>query len=509
MLRCLGGAAAAIPLRGLWAAPQAAGDLLQVKSAEYALAQIGSRSVRDALPPTLFGFNMEFFEFQDDFTEAVTADPRAEVVQALKVFPGAIYRYPGGLVANAFDWEASLGSLHARPARRSVKWAPAGSVRFGVDEYLRFVKAVGGRPWYVLNLLGWDAEQPIRELPSTEIAAKNRRLAQHLLRNWPDPALPRYYQLGNELDRSEYEWPVEKYIARSLDTIRAIQQVDPGARFVAFLRDFDWSYKSRAGKSRFGDFIREVMSALPMVNDFSLHMYYDAVGEEGGKTDIPWRMERFKAAMDIVGSTRRGELPGLWITEHARALSKRQKTAAVRHQFTSGLAGAIGTADFMITAAQMPQVQGACWHSLGGVYWKLFEQDLTPTPVYQALALLRRLGLPRVLETHNASPHRAGYAGGYDVRSVAFTDEAGQRLGLWVVNRSNRETVLEIQYVRWAGSAVSIRHDFLGGEAGADPEQIRPMLVKNKRLAGRFAPSGALRVNLPPASVSTFLLEAG
>ena len=50
---------------------------------------------------------------------------------------------------------------------------------------------------------------------------------------------PRYYELGNELDRSEYQWSHEKYIERARGTIEAIGEVDQDARFVAFLREFD------------------------------------------------------------------------------------------------------------------------------------------------------------------------------------------------------------------------------------------------------------------------------
>ena len=89
---------------------------------------------------------------------------------------------------------------------------------------------------------------------------------------------PRNYQLGNELDRAEYQWPVEKYVERSQLTMNAISEVDPDARFVAFLRDFDWTYKGTQrlrGKSKFTDLIPEVLQGLPAVNDFSLHFYYD------------------------------------------------------------------------------------------------------------------------------------------------------------------------------------------------------------------------------------------
>lgn len=473
-------------------------------------------STRQSTPPTFFGFNIEHFEFEDEFmTRGQLPGVRPDFVQAMKVFPGALYRYPGGLVANRFDWRASVGPYVNRPPRKSVAWAQARRIGFGVDEYLDFVRQVSGHPWFVLNLVGWHEREMVNELPSNDIAAHNQALAKYVLERWNFGSMPRYYQLGNELDRSIYEWPIDKYIQRCRDTIVAMLQADPEARFVLFLRDFDWRYKSRFGKNKMEDFVRDALSGLPMVNDFSLHMYYDqSADEDSGRTDIQWRLERFRKTVAVAAGIRGGRSPNLWITEHARALSPHQRTANVRHLNTSGLSGAISSADFLISATSIPELKGACWHALGGVYWKLLEQNggqLRPTPVYTALRMLHDVQPRTPLTVGVRGGNFSDYAGGYDINAAAFITGSGRQqemLGLWLVNRADRQYALDLSVPHWRSRNLGGRHEYLAGPAGMDADAVLSPEIGQQSVQGlRVDANGLLRLTLRPNSVSIFQLQ--
>lgn len=469
--------------------------------------------VREALPSTLFGFNIHHYHFERDIFNA-GAVPES-VTAALQPLGRGLYRYPGGLVANNFSWEDAVGPIADRAPQKSVKWDAAAPVRFGVDEYLSFVDAVGGQPWYVLNLAGWDDVERFPELDAAAVAASNGRLASYMKARLA-PLTPRYYQLGNELDRADYQWAHEKYVARARLSIDAIRAVDPDANFVAFLREFDWNYRGAEkarGVSRYQDFIRDVLTGLPDVNDFSMHFYYDARNTTEVYRRLPWRLRQFRLAIDEAKKYRRGEDLNVWITEHARGIDFGKMKAREARPYTSNLAAAVSTGDFLIALAQIPEIQGASWHGLNAMPWQVFDpqRKLAPNPVYWGMRVLREMKLPRVLGTWTTSPNNSGYAGGYDVRAVAFGNADDTALGLWATNRAAQPTQVVLRAEEWGGRAVTLRHYTLAGATDVDPDSGQQPVVELEPEAEMraFDASGVLVLTLPPASVSTVVLTAG
>jgi len=469
--------------------------------------------VREQLPPTLFGFNVNHYYFERDIWNSQSKSAAPKVAAALSVFNGGLYRYPGGLIANRFAWEAALGNLAGRQALKSVKWDDPAPVVFGVDEYLNFVEGVGGQPWFVLNLAGWDETELYPELDADIMADSNGRLAAHVLQRL-GTAEPRYYQLGNELDRAQYQWSHAKYVDRARRTISAMHAADPGARFVAFLREFDWNYrgseKSR-GTSRYQDFIRDVLTGLPDVNDFSMHFYYDARDTTEKYRRLPWRLRQFRFAIDEAKKYRPDDELDVWITEHARGIDFGQMKAREARPYTSNLAAAVSTGDFLIALAQIPEIQGASWHGLNAMPWELFKanRDLEPSAVYWGLRVLREMQLPRVIGTWTVSPNRGGYQGGYDIRAVAFSDAAAGQLGVWAANRHNQPTRVELVVEEWSGVTVDVRHLSVAGRAGADPDapdSAGQLELDRPPVTQEFSAAGRLTLTLPPASLSTIIL---
>lgn len=500
-----------------------------VSSAEQNPVRIdidGDTVIRDEFPTYLFGFNINHYAFEADFVLGREEIPE-RVITGLRPFEGSMYRYPGGLVANRFWWEASVDSpagegaesgKPARPPQKKVGHESASPVEFGVDEYLDFVAAVGGKPWYVLNLVGWDDVEMIRELPAEEIAASNARLAAVRVAHAVDDA-PRYYQLGNELDRAEYQWPTEKYIERARLTMDAVKAVDPDARFVAFLRDFDWVYKkdSRKGtKSLFADFIPDVLRGLPEINDISLHFYYDDPGNTRKIKSIERRLAQFRRAIEAATAARGGRPPNVWITEHARGVDLPRGRSMERAHLTGNLAGAISTADFLIAMTQMPEVQGAFLHGLNAGPWQVFDatvrdRDLRPRPVYWGMRILRSLALEQTLQTRTSQDKTYGdYLGGYDVRAAGFSDKARSALGIWVINRAPQALATDIVFAPMAGQVVRVDHQFMALPEGEDIERrfMDPVLnTTGTSSCHRFNDDGVVTLSLPAGSVSGFRIN--
>ncbi|HEX5787879.1 MAG TPA: hypothetical protein VFY03_06845 [Woeseiaceae bacterium] len=461
---------------------------------------------------SFFSFNLNHFRFERDLMTPA-GDVDESVLEHLDRMPSVYYRYPGGLVANSFSWEAAVGAVGERPTQASVDHSGAAPVRFGVGEYFDFVADVGGRPWYVLNLLGWSAEQPDAELPLAEVTASNARLAEYVASR-VDRDTPVYFQLGNELDRSVYQWPVEKYVERSQATMDAMRKALPEARFVAFLRDFDWTYKGkdpRAGsKSRYRDFIADVLDGLPGVEDFSLHFYYDDPGLDKRTKRMDWRLRQIEAAIDVARAARGGTVPNVWITEHARGVNLQRGKGMSRAALTSNLSASVSTADFLIGLAQIPEVKGAFWHGINAGPWQLFDatvkhRDLRPRPVYWGYRVLQSVLLDETLATETAPQPGAQYGGGYDVRAAAFRAADGDTLGLWVANRRNEPVRLVVHYTPYSGDAVTLTRYSMFGPAGADADDpaLEPVIeLDPQAVDARVDGDGRFAIVVGPSSVT-------
>lgn len=478
----------------------------------------GGTVLRKELPPELFGFNIRWTHFEQDLWDAKTGAVRPTIIEHMRAFPDTLYRYPGGLVANHFDWEATLQPLAAR-ALGNAKRKPIETVPlFGIREYAEFTKAVDGHPWYTLNLGGVRLGGVAGEKSESIVAESNKRLAKELLENDIWRNAPHFFELGNELDRSTYQWPHSKYVARSMASIKAITSVDPEARFVAFLREFNWRYKPPAqpGVSRYEDFIKDVLTGLPMVNDFSLHMYYDGkLNDEGKYFHITDSLEKLDKAIKVAQQVRGSKPVRVWITEHGRRVPSEKRDADTAKVLTSNLSAALSTGDFLIAMAQRPEVAGTCWQALHGVARQLFDAsvkygDLRPRPLYWGMRLLQ---LPRdwsVLSTSSNSDNHSQYPGGYDVRATALVNPARDTIVVWAVNRASQPVDTSIDVQGFVAKRAHLKHDYIAGRAGVsadDPKEDYLLELDGKTLPVSFSAPGKLAVSLPPSSLNRLTLK--
>jgi len=465
------------------------------------------RTVRIWIPSRLYSANMQYNVFDWKHWDKLNASVKPSVLNELKDLNGAMYRYPGGLPANTFDWEASVVDYDTRVENRNAGGNRNLNTYFGVEEYLQFIDDVStGTPWYTLNLIGAGTEQNLIEWPAWQVGQSNERLAQLILQRTPNAKL-RYYQLGNELDRNHYQWSHDKYVSRSLASINRILAIDPNARFVPFMREFNWTYKAPlTGVSKVQDYFNDVMNGLPMVNDFSLHFYYDGKLSPNGKfVTIPDIIRKIEKAVALAKNARPGNYY-VWATEHG----KRFFLSGGSPESGTSLDAALATGDFLLAISQMPVVKGAFLQGLDGGSRKFYFDSASPTASFWVLRILAGQKYKRVLASTTTSPNNSGYPGGYDVRAVAFTNAAGDGLGVSAVNRSNQGTTLRVEYPPMAGRNVIESRRLIKGPTGADPKTVeQDYTVFNNPItyAKTFSPAGIIYVWLPPLSVSSITFE--
>lgn len=469
------------------------------QAVEYRVA-VTDRVVKQ-LSPQFFGFNLEWVGFQRDIWDNQRQEVNPDVISALRAFPGAVYRYPGGTVSNYFDWRASVGRQDARPPRRAVDWTGPLTTQFGFNEYLDFLAAVGGQAWLVVNLYGdFEREKGLQELAASasQWAAAASQANTNVLR----------WELGNELDRGQYLWSPEKYSARAREVARAIKAEDPAARFVSLLEDYD-AQKWVSAKSYNTQTSRALASVMP---DQALHLYYD--GPPGGPP-IPNRLKHVCASAGAVKAGS-GRPAAIWITEHARWPDGKVTDPGWKQHWgkTSNLGGALSVADMTIALSQMPGVEGAFLHGIGGIVgpWPLFHRTaagLKPSAVYWALRVLREAMLDQVLETKTFSRNASAYAGGYDVRTSLLSNAAHSKFALWAVNRSTEVAKVRLVMPLLAGKTVNARHASLTDTNPNANNALNGDRVIPKEISVRlkFDARGETRVQLPAYSVSAISIN--
>jgi alpha-L-arabinofuranosidase len=134
---------------------------------------------------------------------------RKELVEEMRKIKAPVVRYPGGCFADSYDWRDGVGPVDKRP-RRTNFWIEAEpgtepanhryeSNRFGTDEFMRFCKLIGSRPYLAANVRSLPAEQFYRWVEYCNSPAGSTSLADaRAAAGSIEPYNVRYWGVGNE-----------------------------------------------------------------------------------------------------------------------------------------------------------------------------------------------------------------------------------------------------------------------------------------------------------------------
>jgi hypothetical protein len=467
-------------------------------------------SIIRTLKPSFFGFNLEWVDFQQDLWDSKALQVKPAVLEWLKPFAGASYRYPGGTGSNYLNWRDTVGTQTLRPVTQRVDWLGPIAPQFGFDEYLSFIESVNGSAWYVLNINGDYKGQRPTNLMSQEAADLVSYAAKQAANG--KPAILRW-ELGNELDRGNlppldrYNWPPSKYSDIASQIVAAIQARHPSAKFVGMLQD--WPAQKAFTMSEYNRLV--INDLKPTVQEFAHHLYY----EEQSWNSIAERLTH------VCLSGEDAKAVGLnnatfWITEHARGLPAITTMEEWKRTWpsSSSLESALVVAESYIAATQLPQVQGMHLHSLGTAHgpWPLFnasKNGLHPSAVYWGLRVLRDSLLPNVLASKVQSRNDAKSIGGHDVRAAIMTDNAKQNYAVWAVNRSGIASKLSLIIPALSGKSLSSRFSFVSdankkSNNYAVANNVSPQKIE---VTVSFDALGHAEVELPPYSVSALQIS--
>lgn len=487
---------------------------LQIQRSGQLLIEVDpDRVARRSVPATVFGFNTMWMNFQRGYWRDNQVRP--EVIEWLKPFSGAVYRYPGGGTANWFEWQKAVGPAASR-AEQYTDFGPT-KAEFGFDEFLNFVKAVHGVPLVTVNLKGtrgtdktvWDDDAAMRsnaEWVEYSVQREGGAATSSVAYCQEGKKCPvRWWELGNELDWGKGAWTSERYVNRARVVGRAMKEVDPAIKLLAHTTSSPWGQRSIEWEKAVGSGLSGI------VDGYVYHPYYDGISVP----EVNRYMER--AVNGLSAPSANGVPPSLFITEHARWPNKPKmgKWDTVWAK-TGNLGGALSTADYLLSQMAIPNVRAAMWHSLGARGpWQLFYLDsgtdeLYPNVVYWGLRVLREGLLDDAVRVRVSSPNTSGYRGGYDVRAVFMRDRTGARHSLMTVNRSGSAQKARLTIPKWAGRLVNARQYFITGGSQNDAnvkEEKSRVVMHTRSMALQFDAQGMTNVNLPALSVSTVIIE--
>jgi alpha-L-arabinofuranosidase len=412
------------------------------------------------IAPGYFGFNLEWVGFQADLWNPNTGTVHPDVAMWLRKLSGATYRYPGGTVANFFQWRDAI-AWNRRP-QKAVDWTGPIGMQFGPEEYFRFLGDVGGQGWIVSNLYGeFDKELPIQQQAaeasafSTVVDTVSKKSGVPVSR----------WELGNELDRGVNRWAPEKYAANANALSAAIRAVQAKAQFVAVWPDFD----AFPGVPAL-EYARRLLGSLnPEIREFAQHMYFD--GPPGGPP-VPNRLQHMCRLIEAAKA--RGISPAVWVSEFGRWPPGKPSDPNWKLGFplTANLASAISTADFLLGTSQIREIQGTMIHALSSSKgpWPMFHrhgEHFDPSAVLLSLVLLRNGLLGDVLPTEVASPYDAKTRNPI-VRAAAVLSTDKRTVSITLVNRSETRTQARIAGVPVSGFSKKHIVSVLGIHDGSD-----------------------------------------
>ncbi|MCT2593201.1 alpha-N-arabinofuranosidase [Streptomyces sp. N2-109] len=446
---------------------------------------------------------------------------RTDVLALIRELGVTAIRYPGGNFVSGYKWEDSVGPAEERPRRLDLAWSSTETNRFGLSEYIAFVRKIGpqAEPMMAVNL-GTRGVAEALELqeyvnhPSgtalSDLRAAHGNEAPFGIRLWC---------LGNEMDGP---WQTghktaEEYGRLAAETARAMRQIDPDVELVAC------GSSSQAMQTFAGWEATVLAETYDLVDYISLHAYYEELDGDrdsflASAADMESFIENVVATCDHVGArlkskkkinlsfdewnvwyqSRTGPNAGGWPSgwPEAPRLLEDNYTVTDAVVFGSLLIALLRHADRVTVAclAQLVNVIAPIMTEPGGPAWK----QTTFFPFAQA----SRHGRGRVLDVRVESPtHETRKYGEVPLLHATAVHGDDGTVTVFAVNRSQTEALpLEVALHGLEVSSV-LQHSALADE---DPE-ARNTLAEPERVipheaADTVLKAGVLSAVLEPLS---------
>lgn len=381
---------------------------------------------------------------------------RTDVQELVRELGVTLVRYPGGNFVSGYDWEDGIGPVSERPARLDLAWKTTETNHVGIDEFMRWVNAVGCEPMVAVNFgtRGIDAACNLLEYANhpggtawSDRRIKNGSVEPHGIRVWC---------LGNEMDGP---WQIghksaHEYGRLAAEAARAMRRIDPTIELVACGSSGSWM-------PTFGAWEAEVLEHCHDLVDFiSLHAYYEQHGDDrvsflASAVDMDHMIERVTATSDAIAarlrSPRRLSLAfdewNVWYQQRfdGDAFDYDRAPALIEDDYSVTDAVVVGSL-LVSLLRHADRVTIGCLAQLVNVIAPIRTEENGPTwrqSIYDPFAATARHARGDVLLTQIDSPvHETARYGDVPVLDgVATLDDENGALTVILVNRSPDEAL--------------------------------------------------------------------
>jgi alpha-N-arabinofuranosidase len=228
---------------------------------------------------------------------------RQDVFERVRDLRPAFIRWPGGNVAQDYDWLWGIGPRDQRVTWTNLSWRNEREPSdFGTDEYIRFCRRTGAEPAIVVNVEGLSASsvQAAEWVEYCNAPASSKYGALRAANGHPEPYGVRYWELGNEIWGSWVRGhsDAERYARNYLRYAAAMRAVDPKIKLIA-CGDNDMAWN------------RAVLAQAGSEIDYlSIHHYYGPRDMAGDTLNLMARPLRYEGFYRSVGAMIKELCPG-------------------------------------------------------------------------------------------------------------------------------------------------------------------------------------------------------
>ncbi|HEY3350244.1 MAG TPA: alpha-L-arabinofuranosidase C-terminal domain-containing protein [Thermoanaerobaculia bacterium] len=495
---------------------------------EPARVEIDASVVGRSIDPRLFGMHIEWVENGNGLIGA-DGKLRPDVVDLLRPLAIPVFRFPGGIHADGYDWRLGTGPAARRGRSVNVFTGKPETHLFGTDEYVELLRKTGGAAFLTANYGTGSPEQAaawVRYLAGRGAAPGLVEVGNEIYLTSPKKEGPN----GKEIYRSPEEYARD--FPRFRDALRAaepgvrvgvIAHLDTGAFPLAPADNRDWTVRMLSHLKGAADFVAVHDAYAPVILDDTISFDGDEARGRvyralyAGAAETAENLRQVEETLARLSPENR-EAP-IGVTEMGPffGMSSRPERHAIYVDQSRTFASALYVASLLDVLLGDPRVFLACFtnpvHRWYGSLLTDTDAGLVRTPAYYVYLLYRTRFETRLVRAAASSPTFDAPAVGLvkarrglpDLLARAAISPDGRKLTAMLVNRSLVRTLaVEVALKSFAPSAADCVL-----LASPSPAQINgPSLTSTTRPQGGIEPRpfpcparGAVTLTMPPNSV--------
>jgi alpha-N-arabinofuranosidase len=503
---------------------------------QSAKVAIHAGTVERDLPPEFFGMHLDWAENATGIVKPGSGTPRADVVELLRPLRIPIFRYPGGIHADFYDWKKGVGPSRSRGGARNAFTKEKETALFGSPEFVDFAKQLGADACITTNF-------------GTGTPADAGAWAKWFAENGFKPS---YWEVGNEIYLSgpSSNEPNSKEIYRSGAQYArefpafasAIKSAIPEAKVGAIAHFDTFAFPMAPSDNR--NWTRDMLDALTVKADFfALHNGYAPVviddsvdlGRDAGReklyralfaAPIGTRQNLDRVAEEVKRRSPANARTPFAITEFGAliGISGDPKRHLAYVDYSRTQAAALYTASVLDVYMGDPRVHSTMFvspvhHHYGGLVLA-DPSGLVTSPTYFLYRFYRERFEPRIVATETTSPTFSStqlgvvkaHTNAPTLMARASKSANGRRLTVLLVNRSIAEA-LETDVSIDGFEPARVNCEILAAPQlnAINGPSLTGTVVKNSNVKPRpFACESAAsqRLTLPPGSIVSLVAEA-